>query len=135
MSTYVALLMPDGDSGQLSPLVRAFKAGAIADAETRAAAHWGQPVARVTTSDELIAFAANQGAAACVTTTIPVGLIKPEIDSWLAASRTSGVPLLQIARRWDSLFWPHATAGFFKLKERIPSTLAKLDLAPTERSL
>jgi deoxyribodipyrimidine photo-lyase len=131
----VALFVPDGDSGQLSPLVRAFKAGAMADAETRAAANWGQPVARVTTSDELIAFAANQGAAACITTTLPVGLIRPEIDSWTTACQLADVPLLQIARRWDSLFWPHATAGFFKLKERIPGALAKLDLAPSERSL
>jgi deoxyribodipyrimidine photo-lyase len=131
----VALFIPDGDSGQLSPLVRAFKAVAMVDAETRAAAHWGQQVARVTTSAELIAFAANQGAAACVTTAIPVGLIGPEIDSWATACQLAGTPLLQIARRWDSLFWPHATAGFFKLKERIPGTLAKLDLAPGERSL
>jgi deoxyribodipyrimidine photo-lyase len=130
----VALFTPDIDSAQLSPLVRAFKTGAMADAESRAATRWSQPVVRVTTSDELSGFAANQGAAACVTTTIPVGSIRPEIESWLAACRTSGVPLLQIARRWDSLFWPHATAGFFKLKERIPATLAKLDLGPTERS-
>jgi deoxyribodipyrimidine photo-lyase len=129
----VAPFMPDGDSGQFSPLVRAFKAGAMTDAETRASAHWCQPVARVTTSDELVAFAANQRATACVTTTIPVGSVKPEIDSWLPACRLASVPLLQIARRWDSLFWPHATAGFFKLKERIPGTLAKLDLTPAER--
>jgi deoxyribodipyrimidine photo-lyase len=131
----VALFMPDGVSGQFSPLVHAFKAGAIADAETRVAAHWCQPMARVTTSAELIAFAANQGAAACVTTIVPVGLIRSEIESWAAACRLASVPLLQIARRWDSLFWPHATGGFFKLKERIPVTLAKLDLGPSERSL
>jgi deoxyribodipyrimidine photo-lyase len=130
----VALFIPDGDSGQFSPLVRAFKAGAMADAETRVAAHWCQTVARVTTSDELLAFAANQGANVCVTSTIPMGAIRPEIDSWVTACRLANAPLLQIARRWDSLFWPHATAGFFKLKERIPGTLAKLDLVPSERS-
>jgi deoxyribodipyrimidine photo-lyase len=131
----VALFTPDGVSEQLSALVRTFKTGAMADAETRAAAHWCQPMARVTSSEELIAFAANQGATACVSTIIPAGLIKPEIESWVPACRLASVPLLQIARRWDSLFWPHATAGFFKLKERIPGALAKLDLVPSESSL
>jgi deoxyribodipyrimidine photo-lyase len=130
----VALFMPDGAGGQLSALVRTFKTGAMTDAHTRASAHWSQPTARVTTSDELVAFAANQGATACVSTIIPVGLIRPEIDSWATACRLASVPLLQIARRWDSLFWPHATAGFFKLKERIPGALAKLGLVPSERS-
>jgi deoxyribodipyrimidine photo-lyase len=131
----VAMFAPERDAGQFSPLVQAFKLGAMTDAATRASVLWSQPVARVTASDELIAFAANQGATVCVTTTIPVGSVRPEIDSWVTACRTSGLPLLQIARRWDSLFWPHATAGFFKLKERIPGTLAKLDLLPSERSL
>jgi deoxyribodipyrimidine photo-lyase len=129
----VALFAPERDLGQLSPLVHAFKDGAITDAETRAAARWSQPVTRVTTVEQLITFAANQGATSCVTALVPVGLVRPEIDIWTTACRTAGVPLLQIARRWDSLFWPHATAGFFKLKERIPGTLAKLDLAPAER--
>jgi deoxyribodipyrimidine photo-lyase len=129
----IALLALEHDAAPLSPLVQAFKAGALADAETRATAHWGQLVTRVKTPDELTAFAANQGATSCVTTVIPVGFVRPEFDVWTAACGTSGVPLLQIARRWDSLFWPHATAGFFKLKERIPGTLAKLDLAPVGR--
>jgi deoxyribodipyrimidine photo-lyase len=131
----IALFTPEPDLEQFAPLVRALKAGAMADAETRAAAHWRQPVVRVSASDELIAFVANQGASACVTTVIPVGLIRPEIETWATVCQLAGMPLLQIARRWDSLLWPHATAGFFKLKERIPGTLAKLDLAPTERSL
>jgi deoxyribodipyrimidine photo-lyase len=129
----IALFAPEHYSAQVSPLVQAFKAGALADAETRASAHWSQPVTRVATPDELIAFAANQGATSCVTTRIPVGFVRPEIENWALACRTAGVPLVQIARRWDSLFWPHATAGFFKLKERIPGTLAKLDLTPAER--
>jgi deoxyribodipyrimidine photo-lyase len=129
----IAMFVPDSDAGKLSPQVQAFKAQSMNDAETRAGARWGQPVTRVTTSDELITFAANQDAVSCVTTLVPVGLVRPEIDNWTTACRTAGVPLLQIERRWDSLFWPHATAGFFKLKERIPVTLAKLGLTPAER--
>ena len=39
-----------------------------------------------------------------------------------------GAPILQILRRWDELFWPHAKAGFFQLKDRIPAVLVKLQL-------
>jgi deoxyribodipyrimidine photo-lyase len=28
-----------------------------------------------------------------------------------------------VRRPWDDLVWPHATAGFFKLRERIPRLL------------
>jgi deoxyribodipyrimidine photo-lyase len=129
----IALFAPEHDAAQFSPLVQAFKAGALTDAATRSSAHWRQPVQRVTTPDELIAFTANQAATSCVTTIIPAGFVRPEIDIWTVTCHAAGVPLLQIARRWDSLFWPHAIAGFFKLKERIPGTLAKLDLAPAER--
>ena len=39
------------------------------------------------------------------------------------------MPLVQISRDWDRLFWPHATAGFFKLKERIPRILSELGIS------
>jgi deoxyribodipyrimidine photo-lyase len=129
----VAVFAADHEDARLSPLVRAFKTAAMTDVEIRAAAHWGQPVVAVATAADLLTFAANQGAVACVTSLVPVGLVRPEIDAWTTSCQAAGVPLLQIVRRWDSLFWPHATAGFFKLKERIPGTLAKLGLATTER--
>lgn len=39
------------------------------------------------------------------------------------------IRLLQQSRLYDRLCWPHATAGFFKLKTRIPSILEALDLS------
>jgi deoxyribodipyrimidine photo-lyase len=130
----VAMFAPIDDALQWAPPVRAFKTGAMIDAANRAAEHWLKPVFKVTTSDELIAFAAKCGASVVITTTIPVGFVKPDIEAWTKTCKAAGLPLLQMARRWDSLFWPHATAGFFKFKERIPSTLAKLKLQQPERS-
>jgi deoxyribodipyrimidine photo-lyase len=130
----IALFTPTRDTAQFSPLVQAFKAEAMMDAEARAAAHWGQPVRRVTTPNALITFAQNQGAVSCVTAIMPVGLERAEFMSWSAACGSAGLPLLQIARHWDSLYWPHAGAGFFKLKERIPGILAKLGLLQAQSS-
>jgi deoxyribodipyrimidine photo-lyase len=120
------------DTANPAILPSAFKAGAVSDAATRVAARWGKPVIAVHCADELTTFAANQHARAIVTTVVPVGHVRPEVDRLTPECLAANIPLLQIARRWDSLFWPHATAGFFKLKERIPATLAALDLLQTE---
>ena len=130
----VAMFTPDCNGLYFSPAVGAFKAAAMFDARNRAAAYWGQPVLKATSSDELIAFATHQGATAVVAPLVSVGFVRPQIDTWAKACGSAGVPLIQIARQWDNLFWPHATAGFFKLKERIPVTLAKLNLLASESS-
>jgi deoxyribodipyrimidine photo-lyase len=124
----VALFKPDAACPAPSRLVRAFKIGAMADAGARSAACWGQPVAAVTTAAELIALAGAQKASAIVTSRVPVGYLQAELDNWIGEARSSGLPILQIQRRWDQLFWPHANAGFFKLKERIPAVLDELQL-------
>jgi hypothetical protein len=33
---------------------------------------------------------------------------------------------VRIRRDWDTQTWPHASAGFFKLKAQIPTLLARL---------
>ena len=110
--------------------MRAFKTGALADAGARSALRWNVPVRPVATPGELFALAQESGAKAIVTALVPVGHQQAEIDRWTRAGEDKGISLLQIARRWDELFWPHAKAGFFRLKERIPALMAQLDLRP-----
>jgi deoxyribodipyrimidine photo-lyase len=86
-------------------------------------------VAAVTTVADLIALAGAQKASAVVTSRVPVGYLQAELDHWIGEARASGLPILQIQRRWDQLFWPHANAGFFRLKERIPAVLDDLQLS------
>ena len=129
----VALFAPNDVGPNRSTTVRAFKTAALADTQARAAAHWGVPAQHCCNGTELVAYAKRMGAGAAVTSTVPVGYPKSTFDEAAIASRLNGLPVLQISRRWDSLFWPHAKAGFFQLKERIPTTLAKLDLIPMER--
>jgi deoxyribodipyrimidine photo-lyase len=40
-----------------------------------------------------------------------------------------GIRLLQLRRPYDSLTWPHARRGYFKLKEQIPALLERLEIA------
>ena len=99
------------DSG--GPLAQAFVAGGAADAAARVAAHYDCPVTLVTSVDDPALHAADQIVTACA----PTG---PIADA-LAASH---LPIMQVRRRWDAQFWPHAQKGFFPFKERIPAILA-----------
>jgi deoxyribodipyrimidine photo-lyase len=133
----VGVAMVDGgnDAANYGPLVQAFKAGARADASARAAGYWGKPVVSVGKAPDLTAFAHQCGASAVVTTMVPVGYVRSEMSDWSHACAANSVPLLEISRRWDSLLWPYAKAGFFQLKARIPSVLAELNLVPQGKLL
>ena len=39
-----------------------------------------------------------------------------------------GLSVVRPSRRYDRLVWPHATAGFFKVKKQIPAILSGMDL-------
>ena len=98
-----------------------FEAGALADAagRTRRAAL----TLRAGAPDELTAWADGAGARQIVTPYVPEGPLR----DWLRAAepvlRARGIALCEWRRDWDALIWPHATAGFFKVKKRIPSIL------------
>ena len=36
-----------------------------------------------------------------------------------------GIVLAEWRRPWDEILWPYATAGFFKVKQRIPELLRR----------
>lgn len=40
----------------------------------------------------------------------------------------AGINLHEVKRSWDDKAWPHATAGFFKLKKKIPKLMAQAGL-------
>ena len=45
------------------------------------------------------------------------------------ALSAAGISLREWRRDWDGLIWPHATAGFFKVRDKIPRILAEAGLA------
>ena len=55
------------------------------------------------------------------------------LADWIAEARPAlearGIALTEWRRDWDALIWPHATAGFFKVKKKIPDILQAAGLA------
>jgi len=106
-----------------------FSAAALEDGARRAAAHFGVAASTVTGA-ALPGWLAQQGLGVLVTGQVPVSP-----NAWLLRDVANqldagGMRLVQIRRPWDDLLWPLATAGFFKLKTRLPAVLAQLGLDP-----
>ena len=85
----------------------------------------------VTTPDELAAFATTSHATAIVTTRVPIGYAQAALARWMEDAHPASAPILQIQRRGDQLLWPHAKAGFFQLKDKIPAVLQELRIIKT----
>jgi hypothetical protein len=113
----------------VSSAVARFEAGALADAAARAGAT--AVLLRADDPGGLAGWAAGAGALQIVTPCIPRG---PLFD-WVEAARPGlaarGITLSEWRRDWDSLIWPHATAGFFKVRAQIPLILRRIDTAET----
>jgi deoxyribodipyrimidine photo-lyase len=62
---------------------------------------------------------------------MPYATVGP-LGDWIARAlpllRARGVAVAEWQRDWDGLVWPHATAGFFKVKKRLPDILTKAGL-------
>jgi hypothetical protein len=58
----------------------------------------------------------------------PAGPVCSLLDPLLLSLKKEGHTLRRLRQSWDDVFWPHATHGFFKLKERIPTLLKQLSL-------
>jgi hypothetical protein len=118
------------DVGPYAAPVRTFKAAALDDAAQRASSHWpNAPVWDVPNHARLLDVTRDTSVEAIVTPHLPIGYTANEIDTWRDALADAGRPLCEVRHAWDAHFWPHAKAGFFQLKDRIPTVLRKLDLA------
>ena len=99
----------------VSPQVLGFAAGAVQDLEARIG-----PVTRLATPEDLTAWAAGFRAVALPYP--PVGPAAEALAQALPADRTH-----RLLRPHDRRAWPHATAGFFKFKKKIPDLLSARD--------
>ncbi len=107
--------------------VAAFEAGALADTAMRAGL---TPVAlRADHPDALAKWAASVGAVQIATPYITRGPLLDWMEDAAPYLAAKGIVLAEWRRDWDSTIWPHASAGFFKVKQQIPQILAKLVVA------
>lgn len=109
-----------------------FSVGAIADAVDRVADKFDL-AGDLSTSDDwgtvLIEWASKHDLDTIVTAYAPVGPVAESLASAAKQLERYGIKLLQLRRPYDSITWPHARRGYFKLKNRIPALLEQLQIA------
>ena len=108
----------------ISDLITRFEAGALADASIRIGAspvlmHAADPA-------DLAKWAASAGATQIVTPYITRGPLRDWLDQAAPALAKHGITFCEWQRDWDAAIWPHATAGFFKVRQNIPRILEQL---------
>jgi deoxyribodipyrimidine photo-lyase len=106
--------------------VARFEADALVDATARLrGAGLGVPIESLHAArpESLAAWAAAHGITQLVTPCVPRGPLHDWLTDAAPHLAAQGVALAEWRRAWDEALWPHATAGFFKVKQRIPQLL------------
>ena len=79
--------------------------------------------------EALVHWAAGPGVTQIVTPYVPRGPLYDWLTEATPALAAQGIVLAEWRRDWDCAIWPHATAGFFKVKQQIPCILQQMELA------
>ena len=111
-------------------LALSFAEAASQDALTRSGEVYGVPseMGRGDWATALCAAAARAGVTQIVTPYAPVGPVSEALQRARPELEAAGLSLTQTRRLYDTLTWPHAKAGFFGLKKKIPGILSGLSL-------
>jgi len=133
VTAIVLLKMPKAYPG-IGSLPMAWKRNALEGTVSRLAAEFQCPVLNLEGGAESIAsrlhtLLREHGAQSLSMMTPPVGMTRSNVEPLMIKLEKEGVAVRRLRRPWDEAFWPHATHGFFKLKERIPSVLKQLLLS------
>jgi deoxyribodipyrimidine photo-lyase len=104
---------------------RRFAGEAVADAATRAEAHFrcGSTLADRLDAETVIAAAHATRARQVLTPYAPVGPVAEVLAALEPALAAEGIALRPVRRRWDSGLWPHARRGFFAFDAEIEGHL------------
>ncbi|MDO8884271.1 FAD-binding domain-containing protein, partial [Pseudotabrizicola sp.] len=105
----------------VSDLVQRFEDGALADAARRSG--FAATAMRADDPARIAKWAADAGATQIATPYITRGPLRDWLDQAVPSLAKHGITLCEWRRDWDAAIWPHATAGFFKVKQNIPRIL------------
>ncbi|WP_284177223.1 FAD-binding domain-containing protein [Rhabdaerophilum sp. SD176] len=110
--------------------VQAFTEAALTDGLDRAARYWGVEAGQLPslTAIALGDWARRQGLSRIVTAYAPLGPVAEALAEAAPVLAREGITLVELRRAYDEACWPHATRGFFALKEKIPSIFETLGL-------
>jgi deoxyribodipyrimidine photo-lyase len=106
---------------RMAPRVLAFREALARDAADRLGPSLGSVQTLPPDPAAIATWARNLGARQIVTAYAPVGAVRDVLD------RVEGLPVIRPLRDDDLRTWPHATAGYFKFRKRIPEFLDALD--------
>ncbi|SEN86556.1 FAD-binding domain-containing protein [Palleronia pelagia] len=98
---------------KVAPGVLDFTDAALADARDRVA----PDATPLLDADALATWARENALEQIVMPYTPTGPARDLLEG-------SGLPIVPVLRDWDRAAWPHATAGFFKVKKQIPKLLS-----------
>lgn len=104
--------------------VASFETAALADAAARVGV---TPITLGgTTAQDLARWALSAGAVQIATPYVTRGPLRDWLDAAAPVLAAHGLTLCEWQRDWDRAIWPHATAGFFKVRQKIPTLLEQL---------
>ncbi|TVS05610.1 MAG: deoxyribodipyrimidine photolyase [Rhodobacteraceae bacterium] len=106
--------------------VAEFEAAALSDIARRTGV-MAKPM-RAEVPKELVALAVRLGVRQVVTAYLPEGPLRDWLRLVEPLLAAEGIALCEWQREWDLAIWPHATAGFFKVKKQIPRIVAQRQL-------
>jgi deoxyribodipyrimidine photo-lyase len=112
----------------VSPQVTAFVSAALEDAATRWRDRSGEDAGHHDQVDAIADWARASRLEQIVTPYAPVGPTAEALDKLDAALAPHGIALIRPLRPYDERAWPHATHGFFRFKDQIPSLLSAMGL-------
>lgn len=122
----VGLLATFGRSPQpIGSIPAAFAQGAMASAlapfggDVQAADDWSIP---------LIRAAQRAGVTTIAVAYPPIGPARTRLDRAAPILRDAGISLCRVMSSYDQIAWPHAKAGFFGFRKKIPAILRDLNL-------
>lgn len=96
-----------------------FSRGALEDAADRAQAYFGV-AAETIAADDLSGWIQSRDVRQLVTGYSPAGLVSEQLNNVEKGLKRNSLELVRLTRDWDRKLWPLATAGFFKLKTKLP---------------
>ena len=108
----------------VSDLVLQFEDGALADAALRSG--FAATAMRANDPAALAKWASSASATQIATPYITRGSLRDWLDQAAPSLAKHGISLCEWRRDWDTAIWPHATAGFFKVKQNIPRILEQV---------
>jgi deoxyribodipyrimidine photo-lyase len=120
------LALPTPEQERQSIRVQAFNTGALQDSisdlnGTLLCADWVTQITEV---------AREANVKHIVTAYTPIGPSADQLATAAPSLTEAGLTLHRVRRPYDTLTWPHANKGFFKVKKQIPKILQGLGLAP-----